>query len=50
MDTKKIKKKSKKSKKEKDNMTTDTVDEETAVEIRHEPMVTDTCAVLLPIE
>ena len=43
-DTKKIKKKSKKSKKEKDDMTTDTVGEGTAVEIRHEPKVTDTCA------
>ena len=44
MDTKKIKKKSKKSKKEKDDITTGTVGEETAVEIRHEPAVTDTCA------
>ena len=44
MDTKKIKKKSKKSKKEKDDMTTDTVGEEIAVEIQHEPAVTGTCA------
>ena len=44
MDTKKIKKKSKKSKKEKDDMTTHTVGEEIAVEIRHEPAVTGTCA------